>query len=63
MINVRNHFGLPCVVAINQFASDTDAEIELLKKKIAHHERRSSSPSTGRTAAPARRSWRGQWWR
>ncbi len=36
--NVRNHYGLPCVVAINHFASDTDAEIALLKKKIGHHD-------------------------
>jgi formate--tetrahydrofolate ligase len=36
--NVRNHYGLPCVVSINKFTFDTDAEIELLKKKMAHHE-------------------------
>ena len=36
--NVRNHYGLPCVVAINHFTSDTEAEIALLKKKIAHHD-------------------------
>ncbi len=36
--NIRNHFGLPCVVSINQFTFDTAAEIELLKKKMAHHE-------------------------
>jgi formate--tetrahydrofolate ligase len=36
--NVRNHFGLPCVVSINHFTSDTPAEIKLLKKKLAHHE-------------------------
>ena len=36
--NVRNHYGLPCVVAINHFSSDTDAEIALLQKKIAHHD-------------------------
>ena len=36
--NVRNHYGLPCVVSINQFTFDTPAEIELLKKKMAHHE-------------------------
>ncbi|HEY4138589.1 MAG TPA: formate--tetrahydrofolate ligase, partial [Casimicrobiaceae bacterium] len=36
--NVRNHYGLPCVVAINQFRFDTASEIELLKKKMAHHE-------------------------
>ena len=36
--NVRNHYGLPCVVSINHFTFDTEAEIELLKKKMAHHE-------------------------
>ena len=36
--NVRNHYGLPCVVSINHFTFDTDAEVELLKKKMAHHE-------------------------
>ncbi|MGH6812562.1 MAG: formate--tetrahydrofolate ligase, partial [Methylocella sp.] len=36
--NIRNHFGLPCVVAINHFSFDTDAEIALLKRKMAHHE-------------------------
>ena len=35
--NVRNHYGLPCVVAVNHFANDTAAELELLKTKIAHH--------------------------
>ena len=36
--NVRNHYGLPCVVSINRFNFDTDAEIELLKRKMGHHE-------------------------
>jgi formate--tetrahydrofolate ligase len=36
--NVRNHYGLPCVVAINHFTNDTQAEIDLLVKKMAHHE-------------------------
>jgi formate--tetrahydrofolate ligase len=35
--NVRNHYGLPCVVSINNFTADTPAEVELLKKKMAHH--------------------------
>ncbi len=35
--NIRNHFGLPCVVAINRFTSDTNAEISLLQEKMAHH--------------------------
>jgi formate--tetrahydrofolate ligase len=36
--NVRNHYGLPCVVSINRFNHDTPAEIALLKNKMAHHE-------------------------
>ena len=36
--NVRNHYGLPCVVSINHFTFDTEAEIDLLKRKMAHHE-------------------------
>jgi formate--tetrahydrofolate ligase len=33
--NVRNHYGLPCVVSINRFNFDTDAEIDFLKKKMS----------------------------
>ncbi len=36
--NVRNHFGLPCVVAVNHFDRDTTAEWALLTRKLAHHE-------------------------
>ncbi|MGH2578114.1 MAG: formate--tetrahydrofolate ligase, partial [Actinomycetota bacterium] len=36
--NVRNHFGLPCIVSINHFTHDTPAELDLVKKKMAHHE-------------------------
>jgi len=36
--NVRNHFGLPCVVSINHFTHDTEAEIALLKKEIAQQD-------------------------
>ena len=36
--NVRNHYGLPCIVAINHFVHDTDAELALLTRKLAHHE-------------------------
>jgi formate--tetrahydrofolate ligase len=36
--NVRNHYGLPCIVSINHFSFDTEAEIQLLKNKMAHHE-------------------------
>ncbi len=33
--NLREHFGLPCVVAINHFTFDTEAEIRLLQEKMA----------------------------
>ena len=36
--NIRNHYGLPCLVAVNHFSFDTEAETTLLRKKIAHHE-------------------------
>ena len=35
--NIRNHYGLPCVVAINRFSHDTRAEIALLTSRIDHH--------------------------
>ncbi|MDD2769337.1 MAG: formate--tetrahydrofolate ligase, partial [Methylococcus sp.] len=31
--NIREHYGLPCVVSINHFSFDTEAEIALLMKK------------------------------
>ena len=34
--NVRDHYGLPPVVSINQRAEDTDAEIKLMQEKLAH---------------------------
>ena len=33
--NVRNQYGLPCVVSVNHFTADTDAEHGLLAKKMA----------------------------
>jgi formate--tetrahydrofolate ligase len=35
--NVRENYGLPCVVAINHRAEDTDAEIRVLMERAAHH--------------------------
>ena len=34
--NIRNHYGLACVVAINHRTEDTDAEVKLLMDKLAH---------------------------
>lgn len=31
--NVTQHFGLPCVVAINEFPTDTEAEIQMVEEK------------------------------
>jgi formate--tetrahydrofolate ligase len=33
--NVRNQYGLPCVVSVNHFTADTDGEHKLLAKKMA----------------------------
>jgi len=35
--NVRNHYGLPCIIAINHRTTDTDAEVALLKQAMAKH--------------------------
>ena len=32
--NMQDQFGLPCVVAINHFIQDTDAEIDLIKTRV-----------------------------
>lgn len=31
--NIQNHFGVPCVVAVNHFTSDTEKEIEFLQQQ------------------------------
>lgn len=33
--NVRKHYGLPCIVAINHFTYDTEAEIAMVQQKLA----------------------------
>jgi formate--tetrahydrofolate ligase len=33
---VQNHYGLPCVVAVNHFTFDTEAEFKLLQTKLSH---------------------------
>ena len=33
--NIQNHYSLPCVVSINHFTADTDAEIKLLQNSVA----------------------------
>jgi formate--tetrahydrofolate ligase len=35
--NIRNYYGLACVVAINHRTEDAEAEVKLLMDKLAHH--------------------------
>jgi formate--tetrahydrofolate ligase len=35
--NVKNVYGVPCVVSINKFTSDTQAEIDLLRTRMAKY--------------------------
>jgi len=35
--NITNHFGLPAVVAINKFHTDTDAEIKIIREKCMQY--------------------------
>jgi formate--tetrahydrofolate ligase len=35
--NIRDRFGLPCIVSINHRAEDTDAEIQQLIDRASHH--------------------------
>ena len=59
--NVRK-FGVPAVVAINHFATDTEAEHELIRDTAATSSAwRRSSASTGPKARPAPRRWPGTW--
>src|SRR6186713_3334347 len=36
--NVKDVYSIPCVVSINRFTADTDAEVDALRKKVAHHD-------------------------
>ena len=38
MANIKTHYNLPCVVAINRFADDTDADIAELVEHCQEHE-------------------------
>jgi formate--tetrahydrofolate ligase len=33
--NVQQHYGIPCVVAVNRFSSDTESELELVRSRMA----------------------------
>lgn len=34
MNNIHEHFGLPCVVCINHFTHDTDAEVQMMQERV-----------------------------
>ncbi len=60
--NVRNHYGLPCVVSINHFSNDTPAEIELLQRKMAHHEAPVVLARHWAEGGRVPKRWRARWW-
>jgi formate--tetrahydrofolate ligase len=33
--NIRDHYGMPVIVALNRFGSDTDRELDMIKKHLA----------------------------
>ena len=35
VLNIREHYGLPVIVALNRFGSDTDKELDLVKQHLA----------------------------
>jgi formate--tetrahydrofolate ligase len=34
MSNIQDHYGMPCVVCINHFTADTDAEVAMMKERV-----------------------------
>ena len=60
--NVSKVYGIPCVVSINQFTFDTEAEIEAGDRADEKARRRGGdSRATGARAARARPIWRRSW--
>ena len=53
--NVTNVYGLPCVVAINAFPTDTEAELKMVEEKCRE---KGVNPRSGRKAARVARPWR-----
>ena len=56
--NLKNVFGLPVVVAINRFVSDSDAELAMIEKACAEH---SVEVSLTEVSGQRRRGWRSTW--
>ena len=57
-IKTARKFGIPVVVAINRFATDTDAELELIRKTLSHPAQKIQlSARTGHWEAQAPKSW------
>ena len=56
--NIRDVYGIPCVVAVNRFPTDTDAEVSRWSTWWRPRASGPSRPPTSPTAARARRPWR-----
>ena len=57
--NITNVYKLPCVVAINRFPLDTEAELKLVETKCKELASTWPSPRSGPRAAKAASSWQG----
>ena len=61
--NIERHvvntqqFGLPVIVALNRFITDTDAEVEAVKDILAEHGVELYPVLTGRMVVQARKIW------
>ena len=56
--NVKNVYGLPCVVAVNAFPTDTEAELDARREQVPRAGRqRPSVARSGPRAARAARRW------
>ena len=59
--NVRNHYGLPCVVSVNHFTADTPRSTSCSRRRWRSWRCRWCSRATGPRAARARPTWRARW--
>jgi formate--tetrahydrofolate ligase len=55
------HHGLPVIVALNRFGSDTERELEMIGKRSGEQASKPSSASTSRKARSARRILPSRW--
>ena len=58
MANITEVYGLPCVVAVNRFPTDTEAELELVENRCRALGVNVALSEVWAKAAPAELLWR-----